>query len=109
MLDIKNANKGVLLPRVSLLDETDVTTIPSPIVSLLIFNNNAALPDGKGVYFWNGSKWSKLATVTNFTNSFWNISGNSSINPNTDFIGTIDNTPIVFRTNDILSGKIDHG
>ncbi len=109
MLDIKNINKGVLIPRVSLVDETDVITIPAPAVSLLIFNNNAALPDGQGFYYWNGSKWNKLATVNSLKGTSWGINGNSNTNTNTDFIGTTDSKPLIFKTNNILSGKIAYG
>ena len=110
MLDIKNANKGLLIPRVSLVSETDAATIPSPVLSLLVFNTNAALPDGVGFYFWNGNnKWSKLATLSALNNTSWGLSGNSAINPNNDFIGTTDNQPLIFKTNNILSGKIAQG
>ena len=106
MLDIKNANKGILIPRVNLTSETDVTTIPSPAFSLLIFNNNGALPNGQGYYFWNGSTWIKIATTTTVNNTAWSVGGNS-INPNTDFIGTTNNAPLIFKINNIQSGKID--
>ncbi|MEO8415486.1 MAG: tail fiber domain-containing protein [Ginsengibacter sp.] len=110
ILDIKSANKGLLIPRVNLTSETDVSTIPSPVTSLLVFNTNAALPDGVGFYFWNGNnKWSKLATVNASNSISWGLAGNSGINPVTDFIGTTDNQPLVFKTNNILSGKIDQG
>ncbi len=110
MLDIKNANKGLLIPRVSLVSETDAATIPSPALSLLIYNTNASLPEGAGFYFWNGNnKWSKLATLSALNNASWGLSGNTAINPNFDFIGTIDNQPLIFKTNNILSGKIAPG
>ncbi len=110
ILDIKNANKGLLIPRVNLVSETDATTIPSPVVSLLIYNTNAALPDGAGFYFWNANgKWSKLATVNSLNNVSWGVSGNNATDPNTNFIGTSDNQPLVFKTNNILSGKIAPG
>ncbi len=109
MLDIKNSNKGVLIPRVSLLSETDNTTIPNPQTSLLIYNINAALPDGDGFYFWNGAKWNKFATRSNLANLTWNVGGNAGTNTATDFIGTTDNKGLVFKTNNILSGKIEPG
>ena len=107
ILDIKNPNKGLLIPRVSLISETDVTTISSPLVSLLIYNSNNALPDGDGYYYWNGSKWTKLATRLNLSNLAWNVAGNTGTNPANDFIGTTDNKALVFKTNNVLSGKID--
>ncbi|MFZ1528366.1 MAG: tail fiber domain-containing protein [Ferruginibacter sp.] len=107
MLDIKNPNKGLLIPRVSLLSDLDVTTISNPQLSLLVYNNNNALPDGDGYYYWNGAKWTKLATRVNLANLAWNIAGNTGTNPANDFIGTTDNKPLVFKTNNTLSGKID--
>lgn len=107
MLDIKNPNKGLLIPRVNLVSDSDVVTIPTPRLSLLIYNNNAALPDGDGYYYWNGNKWSKFATRTNLANLAWNTGGNTGTNGNINFIGTTDDKPLVFKTNNILSGKID--
>ena len=58
-LDISATNKGVLIPRVSLISNTDVATIASPATSLLVYNSNASMTNGngKGYYYWNGSKW----------------------------------------------------
>ena len=110
ILDIKSTNKGLLIPRVNLTSETDVSTIPSPVNSLLVFNTNAALPDGVGFYFWNGNnKWSKLATVNAANNISWGLGGNNNTSPATDFIGTTDNQPLIFKTNNVLSGKIAQG
>jgi trimeric autotransporter adhesin len=109
LLEIRSNNKGVMIPKINLQSETDITTINSPALSLLIYNTNASLPQGEGFYFWNGGSWAKLATRTNLTNLTWGIAGNSSTNPVNDFIGTIDNKALVFKTNSILSGKIDPG
>lgn len=109
MLDINNPNKGLLIPRVALVSETDVITIPNPLLSLLIYNTNNSLIYGEGYYYWNGSLWSKFATRTNLANLSWGIGGNASTNTATDFIGTTDNKALVFKTNSILSGKIDPG
>jgi len=70
MLDVKSTNKGILVPRVSLLSPTDATTIPSPANSLLVFNTNtnkAQMPDGEGFYYWDFvlfgiSTWKPLST-----------------------------------------------
>ncbi len=109
MLDIKSTDKGLLIPRVNLVSESDITTITNPRLSLLIYNNNAALPDGEGFYFWNGNFWTKLITRTNLSNLAWNLTGNAGTNPSNDFIGTTDNKPLIFKTNNILSGKIEPG
>lgn len=57
-LDIDYPNKGLLVPRVSLTATTDVTTIPTPATSLLVYNTNAGMTGGAvGFWYWNGSVW----------------------------------------------------
>lgn len=59
MLDVASGSKGLLIPRISLVSNTDVATIPSPAVSLLVYNSNAAMTNGNGLgfYYWNGTVW----------------------------------------------------
>lgn len=63
MLDVKSTNKGLLIPRVALTGTGDITTIPSPPTSLMVYNNatagagtTAVVP---GYYYWDGS-WVRL-------------------------------------------------
>ncbi|WP_407405276.1 hypothetical protein [Chryseobacterium sp.] len=64
--DLSSASKkGFLPPRVALLSNIDVSTIPSPAVGLLVYNtaNNGSYPNevsSNGYYFWDGNKWEKL-------------------------------------------------
>lgn len=37
----------------------------------------------------------------------WNTTGNSGTNPSTNFIGTTDNTPIIFKQNNLQTFKLD--
>ena len=62
-LDVSSSNKGFLPPRVSLTSTTDVSTISSPAIGLLVYNtgNNAGL--SAGYYFWNGALWATIATA----------------------------------------------
>ncbi len=68
MLDVKSANKGVLIPRIALTGTLDATTIASPAISLLIYNtatagtspNNVA----PGYYYWSGTAWTRLSVFT---------------------------------------------
>ena len=100
MLDIAATNKGMLIPRISLLNLTDAASIPSPAQYLIIYNTNAAL--GLGIYVnagtsvapsWNrigpnGSLAGTTNTIVKFTAS--NVGGNSLIfdNGTTVAIGT---------------------
>ncbi|MCW5520246.1 hypothetical protein J1N09_10380 [Aureitalea sp. L0-47] len=65
LLDITSADKGLLIPRVTLTGTDDVTTItPSATTGLLVYNTvtAGALPVQvtPGYYFWNSSQWVRL-------------------------------------------------
>lgn len=61
MLDIVSTNKGLLIPRVALTSTTDVTTIPSPVTSLMVYNTNTGMTGGgAGFYYYDGSAWRAL-------------------------------------------------
>jgi len=107
LLEVQSSNKGLLIPRINLTSEVDATTIPAPPVSLLIYNLNSVLPEGVGYYYWNGTRWTKLISKDGLTNVAWGINGNAGTTPPGDFIGTTDNTPLVFKVSNTLSGKID--
>ena len=49
-LEVRAANKGLLIPQVSLTAITDGTTIPTPANGLLVFNRTAAISGGVGFY-----------------------------------------------------------
>jgi hypothetical protein len=55
------SKKGFLGPRVALTSNTDIVTIPSPAVGLLVFNlgTNPSFAFA-GYAFWNGSEWRAL-------------------------------------------------
>lgn len=57
VLDVSSTDKGMLIPRVALDSTTDITTIPSPAVSLLVYNVATTSDVIPGFYFYNGSEW----------------------------------------------------
>ena len=65
-LDISSASKGVLIPRVSLTSASDISTVMTPVISLLIYNTSSAgaFPNNviPGYYYWNGSKWMTISS-----------------------------------------------
>lgn len=80
MLDVDAANKGLLIPRVSLTDITDVTTIPSPATSLLVYNTNATMTGGGlGYWYWDGAKWVQLLSSAPSTVNVSSLVGSSSV------------------------------
>ena len=63
ILDISSLDKGVLIPRVSLLDVTNtIIPINSPETGLLVWNSNSTVTNGNGVgfYYYSGTQWEKF-------------------------------------------------
>ena len=101
ILDLSSNNKGILIPRVALTGTSDVTTIASPATSLLIYNTATVSNVTPGYYYWNGTAWTKMVNGT-----AWSLTGNSGTAAATNFIGTTDNVPLVFRVNNQRAGLI---
>jgi hypothetical protein len=63
ILDVNSTDKGLLVPRVSLVSlSNDVSPVINPADGLLVYNtegNNL----NPGFYVWNGDKWASLATM----------------------------------------------
>jgi|GEM_PF-3037387 len=98
ILDVSNSSKGLLIPRMS---STAITSIASPAKGLLVYDTvknqlmvnmgTIAAPNWQTIVFKSG----------------WSLTGNSAIDPATNFIGTIDNKPLKFKVNNIDAGSID--
>ncbi|MDO5978126.1 beta strand repeat-containing protein [Flavivirga spongiicola] len=60
-LDVVASDKGILIPRVSLLSSTDITTISNGNVeSLLIFNTSTISDVRPGYYYWHNNIWNRI-------------------------------------------------
>ena len=63
ILDITSLDKGLLIPRVNLVNTTNITTpINGPANGLIIWNTNATVVNGNGIgyYYFNGTRWTKF-------------------------------------------------
>jgi len=90
ILDIKSANKGRLVPRLSQDQKNGIVT---PANGLLVFQT-----DGQaGFYYFTGGQWVFLST----DKTSWSNTGNAGTNNTIDFIGTSDAQDLEFRTNNI--------
>ena len=75
VLELEKTDMGILIPRVSLTDANDNTSIPNPAGSLLIFNTNTGGTGGDvispGFYYWNSddSRWMRLISGSGNTNN----------------------------------------
>lgn len=75
MLDVSATDKGILIPRVSLVNVSNSTApVNAPAAGLLVYNTNAAVVGGYGVgfYYWSGTAWTKMATGNTLTASLTN-------------------------------------
>lgn len=56
LLDMTSTNKGLLIPRVELVDVNNgITPVNGPATGLLVFNETGALDEG--FYYWDGTQW----------------------------------------------------
>ncbi|MBN1187360.1 MAG: hypothetical protein JXB49_34105 [Bacteroidales bacterium] len=60
MLDIKSSDRGLLLPRVQLVNLNSASPVTNPATGLLIYNDGNNVD--KGFYYWDGSKWVQLVS-----------------------------------------------
>ncbi|WP_286912721.1 beta strand repeat-containing protein [Flavobacterium sp. UBA4197] len=105
VLDVSSSSKGLLIPRLALTGTTDAATITAPATGLLIYNTatagtapNTVVP---GYYYWNGTNWTTMDGGSAYT---WNTTGNSGTTAGTHFIGTTDNTDLVWKRNNAVAG-----
>ncbi|MGB2684251.1 MAG: hypothetical protein WBC43_04470, partial [Olleya sp.] len=106
ILDVTSTDKGLLIPRIALTSTSDVSTITSPSISLLIYNTATVSNITPGYFYWDGTEWSKLAT-TKTVNSAWSTIGNAGTDDTVNFIGTTDNQDLVFKRNNIQAGLLN--
>ncbi|NDP21333.1 MAG: hypothetical protein GZ091_09675 [Paludibacter sp.] len=62
MLDVNSTSKGFMPPRVALVSITDVTTIANPSTGLVVYNTGDVGLTVAGLYYWNGTIWTKPMT-----------------------------------------------
>ena len=91
VLHLNSSDKGFLLPYFNITD----LNLKSPVISptfaegLLAYNTNTTT--GKGIYYWDGTKWSGLGQV-NFTNIY-----NSVIKPLNAVLNDMDTFPYLIN------------
>ncbi len=98
-LDIKSTKGGLLIPAFS---QAQRNTISTPATGLLIFQT-----DGTTGFYYNNGTPTTPAWVGVGAGSGWQLGGNSGTNPANNFIGTVDNQPLVFKVNSIRAGYTD--
>ncbi len=97
LLEMNSTTKGLLIPRMTV---TQRNAIATPAAGLMIYQTNST----SGFYYYDGTGWKAIAPKTN-----WALTGNAGTNPATNFIGTTDGHPLVFRVNNLRAAYIDFG
>lgn len=116
ILHLNNPNKGLLLTSIALTSVNDATTIPSPAIGLLIWNNGTGGFTPAGMYFWNNNQWNALSASNNSGNNTsintggWSTTGNNPGNyggANTNLsLGTVNFDDLVFKVNSANFGRL---
>lgn len=110
-LDVNSTNQGLLIPRVSLTNINVAAPVFNPenggypSTSTLVYNTNSSSAGSNsvfpGFYYWDGNKWVRLNNE-----SSWLLNGNENTDAAVNFLGTTDNNDLVFKRNNIQSGKL---
>lgn len=98
-LDVTSTSRGLLIPR---MVSAGVTAIGTPAKGLMVYDssrNQLLINTGSA----SAPYWQNIEAT-----GAWSLTGNTSINRSTQFLGTTDFNPLVFRTNGIFSGEIDY-
>ncbi len=76
--DINGNKRGLLIPRLALLNTTDASTINTGNVnSLLVFNTATQADVTPGFYYWYINKWERVAAASDITETTTSLSFNA--------------------------------
>ena len=101
MLEIKSTVKGLLIPRMTHLQEANIV---SPATGLMVYQTDGTV----GMYINNGTPATPNWQLITASSNAWGTTGNSGTVDGTSFIGTTDNIPFNIMVNNQRAGRIDH-
>ena len=99
VLEVESTTKGFLMPRMT---TAQLTAISSPATGLMIFNTVDSC-----VYIYRGTTSGWQSTCSASYTGGWSLLGNAGTTAATNFLGTTDAKPIVFRTNNAEGMRLD--
>lgn len=62
-VDIVSSKRGLLIPRINIVDLNNASPVTNPAVSLFVYNTNTT--SGEGFYYWDGAKWVRFTSTNN--------------------------------------------
>jgi hypothetical protein len=92
IFDIVSTTQGLGLPSMT---TTQQNAIATPRAGLAVYNSTLSLPT-----FYNGTAWSPYF-------SGWSLTGNAGTSDATNFIGTTDGVDVIFKRNNVVSGRLN--
>ncbi|MCT4582308.1 MAG: tail fiber domain-containing protein [Flavobacteriales bacterium] len=69
ILDISATDKGMLIPRVNIIDLNTAAPVTTPATSLLVYNTN--ITTGEGFYYWDGTSWVNITDNNGNADEDW--------------------------------------
>jgi len=74
-LHVVDANRGILIPNVSIGNVAAAAPVTAPATGLLVYNTNAAVTGGNGTgfYYWSGTQWLNLITASGGDIDFYEV------------------------------------
>ncbi|WP_298222067.1 hypothetical protein [Flavobacterium sp.] len=106
-LHIKSSNQatptnkdGILIPKIDAFPAINPTAAQQ---GMMVYLTTLSAGKPPGFYYWDNTgtpQWK------GFGGSGWELTGNSGTDPNVNFIGTTDANDVVFRRDNVISGKI---
>lgn len=90
-LHIVDANRGILIPQISIGNVVLAAPVTAPATGLLVYNTNAATIGGGGVgfYYWNGAQWLMFSVGATGDIDFYEVGTANSPNNINDNIYTL--------------------
>jgi hypothetical protein len=104
-LTLASEDKGLLLNRVELEETTDPAPLTAHVEGMVVYNTATAGDVAPGQYYNDGTQWVRLGSSAAPTND-WHITGNAGTVAGTNFLGTTDNTDMVFKRNNVVAGAL---
>lgn len=114
-IDIKSSKRGLLIPRVKLVDSRNgEAPIYKPAQSLMVYNESAQNDVYPGYYYWEANQWVRFANQSDMTTSIKNkiekkkleIEGKESIDSNT-LVSTVNNDASEVKIIESVVNKVD--
>lgn len=89
---------GIILPKI---DSFPAVTPGSAQNGMMVFLTTASSGNQPGFYYWDATSTSWKGVGTS---SGWSLNGNSGTSAAANFIGTTDNTDVIFKRNNVRAG-----